>query len=70
MRVICNFISGFFWGFVICGGTALMTTPYNGDEFQKQAKSWLDDRLNEWKRLRDEHRSQLEAQLLDLKRGN
>ncbi|MDM8528172.1 hypothetical protein QUF58_08150 [Anaerolineales bacterium HSG24] len=70
MKVIFNFISGFFWGFFICGGAALVTTPYSGEEFQEQAKNWLDNKSNEWKRLRDEHRSQLEAQLFDLKRGN
>jgi gas vesicle protein len=67
MKSIFNFLSGFFWGFTICGGITLIMTPHTGEEFQKIARTRFNELSSEWQKLREEHRSRLEAELVGLK---
>ncbi len=69
MRKIMNFFAGGIAGVLVGGVAALLMTPASGDELRGSAQSRLDMFLDEIRRASAERRTELEAQLEALKRG-
>lgn len=69
MRKLLSFLYGFKLGFLFGGLMVLLTTPQSGEEFRGQAQAWLNIKSDEWRKLREERRSQLQEQFVDLKHG-
>jgi|JFJP01.1.fsa_nt_gi gas vesicle protein len=66
---IFNFLVGFTCGFLMSGGAVLLTTPDNGEEFQRKARALFELISVEWQQAYNERRMELEEQLVDLRRG-
>ncbi len=66
MKNIVSFLHGFGWGLTFGGVAVLLTTPHSGSEVQTKTSTWFKQTAQEWRKIRDERRAELEAQLVDL----
>ncbi|MCB0171791.1 MAG: YtxH domain-containing protein [Anaerolineae bacterium] len=64
-----RFVAGFLIGLVLGAAVVLLTTPRSGADMQSQAKSWVDDILNEGRKAAELRRAELEARVADLQAG-
>lgn len=69
MRKFFNFLAGSIAGALVGGVAALLMAPASGEELRGGAQARLDSFLDEIQRAAAERRTELEAQLEALKRG-
>jgi gas vesicle protein len=68
MRYFWNFITGVVLGAAIGAVAALLLAPESGEETRKELRREIDDILKEGRRAATQRRSELEAQLAQLRR--
>ena len=64
-----RFVAGFLIGLILGASGVLLTTPRSGADLQLQAKSWVDDILNEGRQAAELRRAELEARVANLQAG-
>ena len=64
-----RFVAGFLIGLVLGSAAVLLTTPRSGRDLQGEARSWVDNVLNEGRQAADQRRAELEARISDMTLG-
>jgi gas vesicle protein len=68
MKSFVNFLAGVVLGALVGAGAALLLTPESGADLRRDLRREVDDILDEGRRSAQRRRSELEAQLAQMRR--
>jgi gas vesicle protein len=64
-----RFLTGFLIGVIAGAAIILLTTPQSGRDLQRGVRSRLNNIVNDGRRAYDQRRAELEARIIELRRG-